>query len=352
MTGVQTCALPISLHLAAADPCTLSRWHCEFAVNPSSLAALPAMTHMLAVAGIPGGLGFQKVGSVWMMVGEPLAPSWAWSHLVYTLLSLTRATGAVPCFAPVSAEFAALLSTLGFLNVRLGSAPYIHLQNWPQSGNPGSGVRNARNRAVRDGIEFSHLWPGQNNRNSPEEQQNWQREVTALSAEWLTGHRFSRPFRWIFDLRPLAFQEVKHYFEARCEGRLIGLIAASPLPGRASWYLEDVLRARGASAATGTALVAYALDAFKTNGLHLVTLGGVPLSRARGWAATVVTPLERAAYCLRPLLSRLYSFDGLEMFKRRFGPAHWEDEYLALPGGLWPRFKVAAAIARLILFGR
>ena len=343
---------PVSLpavSFASADTDTLGRWHAEYATNPSVLAVLPAMTHMLSVSGLPGGLALQKVGSVLLMVGEPLAPAWAWDRLVSALLMTTWSERTVPCFGPVNAAFAALLTTRGFTGVRLGSTPYIHLHNWPQSGNSGAAVRHARNRARREDIVFSHIAPGQNASRSPAEQEYWRREVLALSAEWQKGHRASRPFHWIFDLQPLAFQEVKHYFEARRGGRLIGLIAASPLPGRASWYLEDVLRSGDAPAATGTALVAYALDFFSTAGLSLVTLGGIPLSRMRDLATAEPGALEKAVYYLRPLLSRLYSFDGLELFKRRFGPAHWEDEYIALPAGLWPRVKVVVTIARLIL---
>lgn len=343
-----TASLP-AVSFVTANSETLSQWHSEFAANPSLLAALPAMTHMLSVPGVPGGLGLQKVGGV-LVVAEPLAPSWAWGDLVSVLLSHVQVQGTVPCFGPVNAEFAALLTTLGFTNVRLGSTPYIHLHHWPQRGNSGAGVRHARNRATREKTVFSHIGPGQSSWTSPGEREQWKREVLSLSAEWQKGHRANRPFHWIFDLQPLAFQEIKHYFEARSGGRLVGLIAASPLPGRASWYLEDVLRSRDASAATGTALVSYALDFFQAADVPLVTLGGIPLSRTRDWATADQTSLEKAVYRFRPLLSRLYSFDGLELFKRRFGPAHWEDEYLALPPGVWPRIRVAVAIARLILW--
>ena len=62
--------------------------------------------------------------------------------------------------------------------------------------------------------------------------------------------------------------------------------------------------------------------------------------------------LERLAYRARPLFSRLYAFDGLETFKRRFRPSHWEDEYLVLPPGPLAPWRVGLAILRMVLRGR
>ncbi|WP_255808143.1 phosphatidylglycerol lysyltransferase domain-containing protein [Deinococcus sp. KNUC1210] len=172
-----------------------------------------------------------------------------------------------------------------------------------------------------------------------------------MSARWLGEHKAPLPFHWIFEVQPLSHSHAKRYFEARQNGRLVGLVAASPLAGRDGWYLEDVLQDSRASASTGTALVATALSALRADGFRLATLGGIPLSAARGWEEAEVTPLERLAYAVRPLLSRVYSFEGLELFKRRFGPAHWENEHLVLPPGVLAWARGGAALGRLILRG-
>lgn len=78
----------------------------------------------------------------------------------------------------------------------------------------------------------------------------------------------------------------------------------------------------------------------------------VPVARERGWNHRRVTPLECLAYRLRPLLSLAYSFDDPETFKRRFGLAHWENEFLAFPPGLRARLRVVKALTRLVLVGR
>jgi len=333
--------------LLPADASTLLGWHQQFAVNPSSLAAMMSMTHLLTLPGVPGGLGIQRVGRVLVASGEPLAPAWAWPALAQALTDCCRDTGATACFGPVGSEFAGLLGRQGLVSVRLGSTPYIHLPHWPPRGDAGANVRHARNRARRDGLTLSER-PRQGRGDLSAD---WRGEVEALCADWLRSRPAGRAFRWVFRLQPLAFHEHKRYFEARQGGRLVGLVAASPLHGRDGWYLEDVLRATDAPGSMGTALVAHALDALRDSGVTTATLGGVPLSRERGQEGTTVTPLERLAYGLRPLLTRIYSFGGLEQFKRRFGPAHWEDEHLVFSPGPVASLRVAAAVARLVFRG-
>ncbi|WP_189093395.1 phosphatidylglycerol lysyltransferase domain-containing protein [Deinococcus ruber] len=348
MHSISHDVLPSSaFQLQGADLDTLTRWHARYAVNPSSMPALASMTHVLTLTGISGGFGVQQTGNVLLAAGEPLAPTWAWPDFASALLTLARQLKAVPCFAPVGTEFAAILHAAGLCSVRLGSTPYIHLQDWPQRGNVGAKIRHAVNRAARDGVEIRAARPP----STPEAALRWRGEVEALCAQWLRERKANVPFHWVFELQPLRHLHAKRYFEARQGGQLVGLIAASPLPGRAGWYLEDVLQDPRASTSTGTALVAAALSALKADGVRLATLGGVPLSSMRGWDGADVTRLERWAYRLRPLLSTVYSFDGLERFKQRFGPAHWEDEYVVFPAGTWRSIRVGAALGQLILRG-
>ncbi len=335
-----------------ADPKLLLQWHALYAVNPSSLAALGTMTHLLVLHGIAGGLGLQQVGKVLVASGEPLCSPDAWPAIAAAFLELARSVQAVPCFAPVGGEFAATLQQLGLLTVRLGSTPYVHLRDWPQTGNAGAGVRQAVNRAKRDHLIFTRR-PQNSEQEGPSAADSvvWRNEVRRLCEGWLRSRRARTAFHWIFQLDPLGFPGYRQCFEARREGRLVGLLAVSPLRGRDCWYLEDILRSEDAPASTSTALVAYALNALRAEGVNMATVGGVPLARERGWDTHEVTPLERLAYRLRPLLSLMYSFDGLETFKRRFGPAHWENEFLALPPGLKAQLRVVGALIRLVLVG-
>lgn len=88
---------------------------------------------MVVLPGVAGGLGVQRVGQVLTASGEPLAPAATWPAFASALLELARQAGATVCFAPVGGEFAAILERLGLSTVRLGSAPYVHLADWPHT---------------------------------------------------------------------------------------------------------------------------------------------------------------------------------------------------------------------------
>lgn len=321
---------------------TLLGWHTRFARNPCSMVGLHFMPQAVCLPDSPGGLGFIRQGKLLLATGDPLAPARHWPDLVRALLSHARYSGSQVCFAPVTADFARVAAGPGMQAVRLGSTPYIHLQDWPAPGRAGADVRHARRRALREGLTLERVHPPF----TPE----WRREVEQLSRCWQGEHRAGLRLHWVCSLRPLEFAPIKRYFAARVQGRLVAIIAASPLPARDGWYLEDVIRTLEAPTYAGTALVSYALEVLKFEGAKVATLGSVPLALERGWDSFEErTSLERLFYRLRPTLSRLYGFDGLERFKRGFGPAHWEDEFMVVPKGTLSTARALLTLTRCLL---
>ena len=305
------------------------------------MVGLHFMPQALCLPGLPGGLGFLRQGKVLLATGDPLAPSQHWPRLVEALMDHACHSGSQVCFAPVTAEFARVAAGPGIQAVRLGSTPYIHLQDWPAPGRAGADVRHACRRALREGLTLERVHPL-----TPE----WRREVERISRCWQGGHRAGLRLHWVCSLRPLEFAPLKRYFAARLQGRTVAFIAASPLSTRDGWYLEDVIRTPEAPSYAGTALVAHALEALKFEGAKVATLGSVPLALERGWDSFEErTPLERLFYQVKPALSRLYGFEGLERFKRGFGPAHWEDEFMVVPTGLLPCARALLTLTRCLL---
>ncbi|WP_272952876.1 phosphatidylglycerol lysyltransferase domain-containing protein [Deinococcus alpinitundrae] len=160
-------------------------------------------------------------------------------------------------------------------------------------------------------------------------------ECAALMQAWHARRRAGTALGWVFDLDPFAWAAHKRYFLARDHGgQAAAFLAASPLPARGGWYLEDVIRRPDAPDGAAAALVAYALGELRAEGARLATLGAVPLCSPRRSDPAVQEsrPLEALLYAARPLLSHWYNFDGLRQFKNQFVPSFWENEYLLLPG--------------------
>src|SRR5204862_6678943 len=117
-------------------------------------------------------------------------------------------------------------------------------------------------------------------------------------------------------------------------GKLGGLLAASPIPARDGWYLEDVLRSADAPDGTSEILVFETLRVLAAEGYSLATLGTVPLSdigrdelTSNGYLFGHILGLTRKN--LKPI----YNIEGLRCFKSKFVPSWWESEYVVASKG-------------------
>jgi phosphatidylglycerol lysyltransferase len=153
-------------------------------------------------------------------------------------------------------------------------------------------------------------------------------------------------------LDPFLHSEYKKYFTARVDGKLVGFLAASPIPARKGWYLEDVLREPVAPQGTATLLVVEALAALKAEGATLATLGTSPLCTD----GPVDIPIEhrvvsRALDVASRRLAGFYNFEGLRRFKGKFVPSWWESEYVLGQRGVTIPPRVGHAIVRALVPG-
>jgi len=135
-------------------------------------------------------------------------------------------------------------------------------------------------------------------------------------------------------------------------GKLVGFLAASPMPARRGWYLEDVLREPDAPQGTATLLVVEALANLKAEGAELATLGTSPLTND----GPVDVPTEhrivsRALDAASRRLGPFYNFEGLRRFKGKFAPSWWESEYVLSQRGVTMPHRVGHAIVRALVPG-
>jgi phosphatidylglycerol lysyltransferase len=178
------------------------------------------------------------------------------------------------------------------------------------------------------------------------------KETAQLCMHWLGSRRAATTFGWLVALDPFLHSEYKKYFTARVNGRLVGFLAASPIPARRGWYLEDVLREPDAPQGTATLLVVEALAQLKAEGAALATLGTSPLCTD----GPVDVPTEhrvvsRALEVASRRLAGFYNFEGLRRFKGKFVPSWWESEYVLGQGGVTMPPRIGHAVVRAIVPG-
>jgi phosphatidylglycerol lysyltransferase len=116
---------------------------------------------------------------------------------------------------------------------------------------------------------------------------------------------------------------------------MIAFAGVVPVPARAGWLLEDLVRDPSAPNGTGELLVDAVMRAAAGAGIGWLTLGLAPL------AGDVAAPLRLARRGSR----LLYDFDGVRAYKAKLRPSAWLPIHLAFPATQGPIASVVDALA-------
>jgi phosphatidylglycerol lysyltransferase len=204
--------------------------------------------------------------------------------------------------------------------ILLGAQPVWNPQTWAQTFEAQASLRAQRNRARNKGVAV-HPWSPEAAHDHP--------DLAACLAEWLSTRRLPA-LHFMVEPHTLGRLAGRRIFVAEREGAVVGFLVASPVPRRAGWLLEQVIRGRAAPNGTAELLIDAAVRALAAEGSTYLTLGLAPLARRPG--AGVQQPAN--PLWLRLLLGwvrahgrRFYNFEGLEFFKAKFQPLRWEPVY-------------------------
>jgi phosphatidylglycerol lysyltransferase len=164
-------------------------------------------------------------------------------------------------------------------------------------------------------------------------------EIDAVAAAWL-ARRHLEPMRFLVTLDLWREPAAHRYFVACRHQRVVGFLSLVPIPARAGWLFQHLLRSADAPNGTSELLVDRAMRALDEEGATLATLGLCPLSAnpARSPARNPASPGDPGALPgwlrLAASLGRgLYDFRGLRAFKERLHPGIWRDAWLLIPPG-------------------
>jgi phosphatidylglycerol lysyltransferase len=122
-------------------------------------------------------------------------------------------------------------------------------------------------------------------------------------------------------LELFSFTGDRRCFVAERSGRVVGVAGVVPVPARAGWFIEDLLRDPAAPNGTAELLIDAVMRWAAAAGSSWLTLGLSPL-------AGDVSPLLRAA---RKSTGLLYDFEGVRSYKAKLSPEQWLPIYLSYP---------------------
>lgn len=314
--------------------------------NAHALIGVARGTRLWTCQETEGAVAYNEFGKVWLVPGDPLASVENLAKVSDCFLQKAHAEGRVVGFMPATEQFAKQSNGLGLRAIKIGSAPYFDLTTWAPRGDRAKKARAGVNQARRAGVHVSEVTTID---------ERLIRETACLCKSWLTTRRSAIRFEWLFTVEPFQHKKQKKYFTARdANGKLVGFLAASPIPARGGWYLEDVLRSRNAPNGTTDLLVVEVLDSLKRSGAKLATLG-TALMATEGVADSgihVSSALSRGAWFIARCCSIFYNFDGVRRFKAKFAPSWWENEYVLMsPNVTAPPRVLSAVIYALVPAG-
>jgi phosphatidylglycerol lysyltransferase len=322
----------------------LLRLQTLYGYNPHSLVSIAPGALLWSTPDIDGAIIYSEFGSVWLAAGDPLAAREDLPELARQFAAFAKKKGRVAAFVPASTELTKLFSAKQFTAVKAGASPYFDLKTWNPRGDSAKKLRAGVNQARRAGVKVEVVTTVDD---------KLKEETARLCLRWLDARRAGTTFGWLVALDPFLHSDYKKYFAARLDGKLVGFLAASPIPARKAWYLEDVLRLPDAPQGTATLLVFEALMALKAEGVGLATLGTAPLATegANNIACGGHPMIERTFRAASRKLGAVYNFEGLRRFKGKFVPSWWESEYILSQPGVTIPPRVGHAIVRALVPG-
>jgi phosphatidylglycerol lysyltransferase len=322
----------------------LLRLQTLYGYNPHSLVSIAPGALLWSTPDIDGAIIYGEFGRVWLAAGDPLTAVDDRAELARRFAAHAKREGRIAAFVPATAEFVRAVTPHTFSAVKMGASPYFDLKTWNPRGDSAKKLRAGVNQARRAGVEIETVTDAIDD--------SLKKETARLCMHWLDSRRSGTTFGWLVALDPFLHSEYKKYFAARVDGKLVGFLAASPIPTRKAWYLEDVLREPDAPQGMATLLVVEALARLKAEGAAFATLGTSPLATdGPNDLASEHRMTARALEMAARRLGGFYNFEGLRRFKAKFVPTWWESEYALAPRGVAMSPRVGHAIVRALVPG-
>ncbi len=268
----------------------------------------------------PAVAGFVTRGNTMIIAGGPICDPAHLPAVTRELESHAHDRGQRTCYFAAGERLARhFQSSDHHAKIALGAQPVWNPQSWPAILKSHASLRAQIARAKNKSVHIS-IHPAARIKTDP--------HFRRCLNEWLA----SRP------LPPLHFLTEPQTCEGELADRLlfvahqneipIAYLLASPVPSRNGFLAEQILRSHSAPNGTAELLIDALMHHLANTGSEFLTLGLAPLCQhANPW-------LKQNPLWLRAIISlarthgrRFYSFDGLENFRTKLCPAHWEPIY-------------------------
>lgn len=278
-----------------------------------------------------GLVAYSEHASVRLVAGAPVAPLERLAAVAAEFEAAAARAGKRVCYFGAEER---LLRYGDYAAHLIGMHPVWTPATWAERFDGSASLRAQRSRAGNKGVRV-HEAPGASERSAA---------VAACHAAWLAEKRLpALGFLAHTDpnaLAPGALADRRLFVATLGQapgrerpGTVVGYVTAAPIPQRAGWLIDKVVRRRSAPNGTAELLLDTAIRRLAPSA-ERITLGLAPLAlpgRAQERRDAAPAWLHAAEWAARRWGRALYDFEGLQAFKRKFRPDAWEPVYLLTP---------------------
>jgi lysylphosphatidylglycerol synthetase-like protein (DUF2156 family) len=288
-------------------------------------------------------IAYRTIAAVAVTVGGPYGDPAALDSAIAGFARFCEDRGLQPCLLGVTEQACAVTRRLGWRSVQIAEDTQLPLAGLQFKGKKWQHVRNALNKAAREGIT-AEWW------SYPEAPFELAGQIRQMSEKWLADKALPEMGFMLGGLDELNDPNIRCLIAVDSNRRVQGITSWMPVysSGRpAGWTLEMMRRNPEPGTCHGVMefLIATAALTFREEGANFVSLSGAPLARLdRGEQPCA---LQRLIDVIADTLEPVYGFQSLLHFKAKFQPVY-QPLYLAYPDPA-TLGSIAAAIGRAFL---
>ena len=266
-------------------------------------------------------LMYQVKGASWIVLGDPVGPSEAWSELLWAIRARADAAQGRLLLYQIGLRIVPIAIEMGLKLVKYGEEATVELDGFTLETPEMRSVRKASRVAERAGAEFAVVPAAEMPAIIP--------ELQAISDWWLADKDHAEKSFSVGRFEP-GYMAKFDCAVVRIEGRIVAFANVWGTPNRQELSVDLMRHAedmpQGGMDFLFTRLMVWGHE----HGYRHFSLGMAPLS---GIEARRLSPTwsKVAAFLFRHG-ERFYGFAGLRAYKEKFRP-NWTPRYIASPGG-------------------
>jgi len=263
-------------------------------------------------------------GRSWIALFDPVGPQEEKADLVWRFVEEARAQGGRAVLYQISPGLLSHCVDAGLRAFKLGELAIVDLSHFDLKGSRLAALRQAINKGVREGLEFSVI-------EQPDVMTHVE-ELRRVSDAWLEDHNTREK---TFSLGAFRDDYVSAQPVAilRKDGRIVAFATLSLTDTKYEGTVDLMRFMPGAPKGSMDFLFVKIMEYLRDAGYGHFNLGMAPLSGMSTREAALAW--DRIGSVVFEHGERFYNFKGLKAFKSKFQPA-WEPRYLAVAGGVSP----------------